>query len=126
MIKTIGLATIRRYEGAWQRFWNFQLAKYPQFSNKRFHASDLASVCASLPLWKLALSIKRFADATSIHQARNAYSAFMLFPACQQLRYEALLRPLKRKWGSSKPKYSSFYEVEPILGLMMHTPLPCT
>ena len=124
MIHLVGLPTIRRYERAWQLFWSLATLYEPSVADLGCHAPDLLSAIDKCPLWKIALALKRFAQAYSPAQARNAYSALMLLPCCQHLRYETCLRPLKRQWGASKPKYSTFYEVEPLLGEMLNAPLP--
>ena len=48
-------------------------------------------------------------------QARNAYSAMLLFPNFYHLKFHQLLSPYKKAWNSSIEKYGAFWNCEPIL-----------
>ena len=43
-------------------------------------------------------------------QARNAYSACLLFPQLQGLKFSILLKTVKRSWYKSEPRYATFYD----------------
>lgn len=68
-----------------------------------------------IPLFKLVVIIKRVATAFGANAARNLFSAFAMFPFLQQLKFEAGLKPLRRQWGASAPRYHYFYAVSPLL-----------
>ena len=44
-----------------------------------------------------------------------AYSASLLVPGFENVRFSPLLTPLKRRWGDSTPKYAMFYDCQPML-----------
>ena len=48
-------------------------------------------------------------------QARNAYSAMLLIPGWDQLKFCPLLNQCKRAWNYSQPKYSTFWDAEMVL-----------
>jgi hypothetical protein len=73
----------------------------------------------------MALELKAFMDATSVSQARNCYSALVALPPLQQLKFEVVMKPLKRKFNVSKPRYDIFYDVEPILRDFQLEEKPC-
>jgi hypothetical protein len=54
----------------------------------------------------------------SVSQARNAYSAFLLIPGFDNVRFNPMLKPLKDAWRSTAPKYATFWDVEPCLDLL--------
>ena len=55
-------------------------------------------------------------------EAKNAYSAMLLFPGFQPLRFNHVVSVLKKTWKSDTPKYASFWCPEPILrGLLEAT-----
>ena len=56
----------------------------------------------------------------SASQARCAYSALLLIPGLEHLRFQVLLRPYKRIWNSSTPKYPVFWDLAPILHKFEH------
>ena len=49
------------------------------------------------------------------NEARNAYSACLLLPGFQSLRFSTLLGPMKKGCGKSNPKYASFWDASPVL-----------
>lgn len=79
-----------------------------------------------MPLWRIVGLLNRLAQIFSVHCARNAYSALLLLPSFHNLRFDLALKPLKRKWSASKPKYDSFYDVQAILGHLASAPCPTT
>ena len=48
-------------------------------------------------------------------EARNAYSACLLIPGFQSLRFNPLLTPVKKLWNKGGPKYASFWDASPVL-----------
>ena len=59
----------------------------------------------------------------SVHQARNAYSGLLLVPGWDQLRFNVLLKPLKKQWSSSKPKYATFWDGAQMVEFLSTQPL---
>ena len=49
-----------------------------------------------------------FLNKYSAEQARNGYSALLLLPSWEQIRFRSLLQTCKRQWNSSQGKYSTF------------------
>ena len=56
-----------------------------------------------------------FLNKYSPSQARNAYSAMLLVPGYDGLRFCPLLHPFKRQWNTSVPKYASFWDATPLI-----------
>ena len=59
----------------------------------------------------------------SPHEARNAYSALLLIPGWESLRFVQLIKLCKREWGTSVPKYADFWDAKTILGKILCEPL---
>ena len=57
----------------------------------------------------------------SVAQARNAYSAAVLFPAWQGLRGHPLLNKYKKEWKTGIPKYATFWDCRPALEKLLST-----
>ena len=51
----------------------------------------------------------------SPHEARNAYSALLLIPGWEALRFVQLIKHCKREWGSSVAKFTDFWDAKTIL-----------
>jgi hypothetical protein len=51
--------------------------------------------------------------------ARNAYSAALLFPGTQGLRFHQLITVIKKSWKSDAPKYGTFWAAEPVLSTLL-------
>ena len=51
----------------------------------------------------------------SLSEAKMAYSASLLVPGFEAVRFSHLLTPLKRRWGDSTPKYAMVYDCQPML-----------
>ena len=56
-------------------------------------------------------------------QARNAYSAMLLVPGFDQLRFQTVLQSYKKEWNSNVEKYSYFWDPVPIVERMATTTL---
>jgi len=52
-------------------------------------------------------------------QARNAYSAMILIPCWDQLRFCPLLLQCKRTWNYSQAKYSTFWDADILLKTLL-------
>jgi hypothetical protein len=48
-------------------------------------------------------------------QARHAYSACLLIPGLEQLRFSPLLKKCKQSWNSSTEKYATFWDAKLVL-----------
>ena len=59
-------------------------------------------------------------------QARNAYSACLLFPQLQGLKFSILLKTVKRSWYKSEPRYPTFYDATSIFCKFASQPLDRT
>ena len=57
------------------------------------------------------------------HEARNAYSALLLIPGWQQLRFSPLIKSCKAKWQSKGDKYPDFWDAQTILKKLFLAPL---
>jgi hypothetical protein len=67
---------------------------------------------ATLPNWASCV-IKL--SKRSLSQAKNAYSALMLFPSLNMLRFEVSLSKLKKAWNQSEPAYVTFFDATEVL-----------
>lgn len=130
ILQALSKPTLQRYESAWHKFQGILGAQIRELAGNL--PQELSSAAAwawyiltSLPIWRLALWVKTFTQCTSLSQGRNLFSALILLPPCQQLRWETILQSTKRAWNVSKPKYTQFYDLEPLLrGLIqLGTPL---
>ena len=77
----------------------------------------------NIPIFRWAALIKALAVlATNRHSyARQAYAALLLLPSLHLLRFEQLLRQLKRFWNVSTPRYSAFYDCRVLIKTLMST-----
>ena len=48
-------------------------------------------------------------------QARNAYSAVLLIPGFEQVRFHPVLAPYKRLWNTNLQKYGCFWDARPVI-----------
>ena len=55
-------------------------------------------------------------------QARSAYSAFLLIPGWEQLRFCTAIRQAKKFWETSGEKYADFWEAEKVLHKLANNP----
>ena len=56
----------------------------------------------------------------SKNDSRNAYSAMLLFPGFQALRFHSMITVLKKEWTGGAPKYGAFWSAEPLLQQLLH------
>ena len=64
-----------------------------------------------------------FLNKYSPAQARNAYSALLLLPGWEQLRFCNLLGVCKRAWNSSQSRYTTFWDAKKLLKSVAQEPL---
>ena len=88
-------SSIKRYCGAFRLLW--ALAELRGFDVVKISISDVAGLLLEL-------------HHVSPSQARNAYSACLLFPQWQGLKFSILLKTVKRSWYKSEPRYATFYD----------------
>jgi hypothetical protein len=134
LLASLAKPTLKRYENAWKRFLAFvEHTCLKTELNLTFLSTApaphilklLVQFVENIPLWKMALELQAFMAATSVSQARNCYSALVALPPLQQLKFEVVMKPLKRKFNVSKPRYDIFYDVEPILRDFQLEEKPC-
>ena len=85
-----------RYDNALNALWH----QCPQ------HNVDLLSASLDVIASELLLLHQNSAP-----QARHAYSAFLLLPGFDQLRFSPFLKSVRREWNRSDAKYPSFWDV---------------
>ena len=117
IINEIGKDTLKRYNSAWHMFGTFLLqdaALAPLLKVERF---------GQIPLMTVAVQLLKFSRTHSLSAGRMAYSAVCLFPCFSQLRFEGMLRNLKRDWFVSVPHYHRFYDVRRLIQVMHQQPV---
>ena len=75
----------------------------------------IPEVIERIPRFNFVVLIKRVAAAFGSNAATNLYSAFIMFPSLQQLKFEAGLKLLHRSWGATTPRYHYFMPCTPFL-----------
>ena len=108
---------MKRYNSAWHMFGTFLLqdaALAPLLKVERF---------GQIPLMTVAVQLLKFSRTHSLSAGRMAYSAVCLFPCFSQLRFEGMLRNLKRDWFVSIPHYHRFYDVRRLIQVMHQQPV---
>jgi integrase len=112
--------TMLRYESAWKQFLKVSVRPGRLRASLRDFLHDLQAT----PFCKVSVWLAELTALTSGAHARNAYSALLLLPFCQQLKFEPSLMPLKRSWNKNAPRYDIFYDVEPLFQKMLDGPVP--
>ena len=108
---------LKRYNSAWHMFGTFLLqdaALAPLLKVERF---------GQIPLMTVAVQLLKFSRTHSLSAGRMAYSAVCLFPCFSQLRFEGMLRNLKRDWFVSVPHHHRFYDVRRLIQVMHQQPV---
>ena len=108
---------MKRYNSAWHMFGTFLLqdaALAPLLKVERF---------GQIPLMTVAVQLLKFSRTHSLGAGRMAYSAVCFFPCFSQLRFEGMLRNLKRDWFVSVPHYHRFYDVRRLIQVMHQQPV---
>ena len=67
------------------------------------------------PITSLAYWLNQFAEKESVAEVRCAYAALLLFSGTSALRFESILKGLKKKWNYSVPRYLVSYDVPKLL-----------
>ena len=99
------LGDLRRYQSAINAFWQQCISVSPD--------------PFSLSLDAIASQLLLLHD-RSPAQARSAYSAPLLVPGLEHLRFSSLLKVCKRQWSASQPKYSVFWSAGRVVKLLAH------
>ena len=102
------LPKLDRYQNAFQIFWEQCIGLGENFSKA--------------PLWEIATQLVRL-NAVNKNQARNAYSALLLIPGWDQIRFSPLLKACRRTWNQSVPKYPAFWSASPVVKALTKQPL---
>ena len=100
-----------RYCGAFRLLW--ALVELRGFDVVKTSISDVARLLLGL-------------HHVSPSQARNAYSACLLFPQLQGLKFSILLKTVKRSWYKSEPRYATFYHATAVFCKFAAQPLDRT
>ena len=102
------LPSLERYQSAFAHFWQQCCANGIEVST-----ANLSTLAGEL--------VRLFHHKP--HQARNAYSALLLLPGLDQLRFSPLLRPCRRQWSFSTPKYPTFWSASTVVHKLAAQPL---
>jgi hypothetical protein len=102
------LKSIQRYDSAFKTLWAICFEKRLPLD--------------TITIYQLASQIL-YLNQFSPSQARNAYSAMLLIPGWDQLRFCPLLHTCKRTWNTSQAKYSTFWDAENVLKKLCLQPL---
>ena len=60
-------------------------------------------------------------DSYSSSTARNAYSALLLIPGFQSIRFHPLLSHVRKSWNKHTPKYAAFWDPIPVFWAFINT-----
>ena len=102
------LPNLQRYQNAFSLLWNMAV-------------DQGAPLNGNPPLGEVAALLVRM-NLISTSQARNCYSALLLIPGFDQLRFSPLLRQCKRAWNQGVPKYPAFYSASDLLKRLQALP----
>ena len=105
-LRASGDHTLKRYNRAWIKFQQMAYTKR-SFTSVR----DLDTT----PITSLAYWLSQFAEKESVAEARCAYAVLLLFSGTSALRFESILKGLKKKWNYSVPRYVVYYDVPKLL-----------
>ena len=105
-MKALGEQTFKRYNRAWLKFLALASAKR-SFTSIR----DLDNI----PISSLAYWLIHFSGKASFAEARCAYEALLLFSGAHALRFEPILKGIKKRWNYSVPRYVVYYDVPKLL-----------
>ena len=105
-MKALGEQTFKRYNRAWLKCLALASSKR-SFTSIR--GLDNIPIC-SLAYWLIQSSEKE-----SFAEARCAYAALLLFSGAQALRYEPILKGIKKRRNYSVPRYVVYYDVPKLL-----------
>jgi hypothetical protein len=102
------LASLSRYDKPFRVVWAMLVDQGVQ--PQKATVAEVISVLVKLHAW-------------SPSQARNAYSALVLFPHLQALRFHQALVPYKKLWNCNVQKYASFWSAGDVLQALAATQL---
>ena len=105
-MKALGEQTFKRYNRAWLKFQALASSKRSFTSIK-----DLDTI----PVSSLAYWLIQFSEKESLAEACCAYAALLLFSGAQALRYEPILKGIKKRWNHSVPRDVVYYDVPKLL-----------
>ena len=102
------ISCLDRYNKGFQALWNFVMER--------------GGDPLSMSLNEVACWILRFAQHQP-HQARNAYSGFVLIPGWEQIKFCQEIKMAKRCWGISSVRYADFWDAKAVLEKLQGIPL---
>ena len=100
--------SLTRYDRAFRILWALNWEKWKDPNDLSVHEvagqiRHLCSICAS--------------------EARHAYSALLLVPGFEGLRFRTLLKSCKLEWNVSAPKYADFWDASHVVQKLCTLPL---
>ena len=101
--------TWKRYDPAFKKL-------YCLLEQKKIDPQEASVEQVAQGLWTL--------HRESPSEARNAYSAMLLFPSFQMLKFHPLLSFMKKQWNRGCPKYGAFWDPQPLLGTLLQSAAP--
>ena len=103
-----GVTSLQRYDKAFQHLWFFCTAR---------GGDPLNMSTEEVSSWILRLA------QVEPHQARNAYSAFLVIPGWESIRFTQAIKRAKTLWASTGAKYADFWNAESVLKKLALEPL---
>ena len=106
------LPDLKRYQNAFQHIWNLALENRTPVDRDP-SLLDIATLLIRL-------------NVLNKNHARNCYSALLLIPGFEHLRFSPLLKQCKRIWNQAVPKYPAFYSATDLIQRLIRLPLNWT
>ena len=92
--------SIRRYNASFQ--WLLAMLQEREVDVQRASVPELSSTLCDLAV-------------CSASHRRNAYSALFFFPHPSSLRFDPVMKGLRKRWNHAAPKYGAFFGAVPFL-----------
>ena len=105
IVNKVGCHSLKRYNSAWHLFASFFASNAGWAKYQVVHKFD------QIPPRTVALQLLKFSRMQSLSVSCMACSAVCLFPCFTELRFEGMLRNLKKDWFVSVRHYHRFYDL---------------
>jgi hypothetical protein len=102
------MPSLMRYERAFKLFWAF------------CQTQKISAISATLT--QVAGLLVQFNQLMPA-QARHAYASLLFIPSMDQLRFNPLLRQIKKTWNHSQTRYATFYDASNPIAKLAAQPL---